>query len=260
MRLIYTTSMPSPSSQHGGIFTYILIGIVLFAALGYAISQNNIKTDFVSDEKARLIATELIAQGNAVKDTVSKMRLRGIKRTELSVVNTIMTSATYNNSNCTSATCKIFDPAGGNISFPMPIAGATNTPDTYWGFYNNLSIQDLDTVTSEGYRSRIFMMLADVNQKVCRQINNLLHGVDLNTDLAGSVNAPGGAPWDGTLYTGPYAMGRTQFLPLTSSKDDACMPYTTNWFFWKDITATSNGLSLPAGKHYYYIVTLSPSR
>lgn len=251
--------MKSHSSQSGNIFFYILLGIVLFAALGYAASRSYISTDGVSDEKAKLIATELIAQGNTIKGAVTRMRLRGVQRNELSVANAVMTSAMYNNSNCTSTACRIFDPAGGNVSFPLPISGATNTPDVYWGFYTNLNIENIDTTTSEGYRSQIFMMIADVNKKVCRQINNLLHGVDLNADLTGTAVYPGVAPWDGVLYTSPYSLPESTFSPLLNTKDAFCMPFTNSWTWWTTINAKTT-VSIPAGTHYYYIVTLSPSR
>ena len=51
-------------SERGGVFLYILIGIVLFAAVSYAVSRSiNLgagDTNMVQEEKARLEVTQIL--------------------------------------------------------------------------------------------------------------------------------------------------------------------------------------------------------
>ena len=56
--------MVNRECQRGSVFFYILIGIVLFAAVSYAVSQSiNIgagDTSMIQDEKARLEVTQIL--------------------------------------------------------------------------------------------------------------------------------------------------------------------------------------------------------
>lgn len=65
-------------SQRGSAILMILIGIVLFAALGYAFMRNTTgSTAMMTNEAAKAAATELASCANAVQMATKRLQLRG---------------------------------------------------------------------------------------------------------------------------------------------------------------------------------------
>jgi hypothetical protein len=71
MRRIY-----SPSQRGSGLLMILMI-VVLFAALSYAISRQATGTKGLSEERYKLVASEVIDAGTRFADTVSRLRLKG---------------------------------------------------------------------------------------------------------------------------------------------------------------------------------------
>lgn len=106
--------------QRGNILFLILLAVVLFAALAYAVtsSMRGGGKDG-GDEKAEAQASELFNYFSQLDATVQRMMLTGgIKDYELNFYQDSADKYVYgslDNTNCTEARCRVFDPAGGGM-------------------------------------------------------------------------------------------------------------------------------------------------
>ena len=87
------------SDQRGNIFFYILLAVVLIAALSLAIASSMRGNSGISNERINLVASEVIESGSRLAETVARLRLRGIASTAISFENSTVTG--YANAACT---------------------------------------------------------------------------------------------------------------------------------------------------------------
>lgn len=245
MRLIYTTSMSSPSSQHGGIFTYILIGIVLFAALGYAVSRSHVKTEFVSDEKARLLGAEIITRGNQIKEAVSKIRLKGYPENQISFLATGQ-SVNYTNPNCTTNECLVFNTSGGGLGYDYILVNALSSPDLVTTNDNQWVFSASNRVANTGTNndSQLIAYAANLSLNVCKNINVLLGIHDLNTAIPTQTAKGAG------VFVGTYGAAGTITNALIDGKIAGCVRI-----------ASFSGSAIPTGTYtnpYVFYQVLIP--
>jgi hypothetical protein len=83
--------MKRTPAERGNVMFYILIAVALLAALIFAVAQSgrgNIQQ--VSEEKARLFATEIIQYTGTMANGVAQLRLRGVRDTEISFDNPVV--------------------------------------------------------------------------------------------------------------------------------------------------------------------------
>ena len=188
--------MTSSASQSGNVLFYILLCIALFAALGYALSRNRVSNDGVSEQKAKLIASEVIAYSNLVTDTVSKLRLRGCTESGFEFSTSGYQLANGSNANSTnsnapaSGTCTLFDINGGNIMpkvFTEGFSGSPTGGNSKPGHARVRAYQivNIGTTGATGTASAndLILSFAYINRNVCLAINNIL-----------GINNPGGEP------------------------------------------------------------------
>lgn len=125
----------------GSALFLILIAVVLFAALTYAITQSNRGDgNSMSKEGATIQITRLFNFGSEVRAAVNKLLLKGCSIEELSFEND--TVGGYTNANSPSnRSCHIFDIAGGGVAFPFSQMYQANNEliNTYGDFNWNIS-------------------------------------------------------------------------------------------------------------------------
>src|SRR5262249_36573959 len=109
------------NSQNGNVLFYILIAVVLLAALSYAVALSG-RGNFnaVTEEKAKLLATQIIEYANIMSNAAAQVRLRGIKDTDLCFDNAGWGNADYTNPSCSDSATKIFDLKGGGVTWARP--------------------------------------------------------------------------------------------------------------------------------------------
>jgi hypothetical protein len=158
-------------SERGNILLYILICIVLLAALSYAVSNSTRSgsTGFLSDGQESALATEILTYANHVKTAVAKLNLRGCTDDQLNFDNDVV--AGYTNAGAPSDdSCDLFAPTGGALTWVTPAAEVTASPWFYSGrvvvhqdsgFASSNSADDADLV----------MMLMDIPSGLCAKIN-----------------------------------------------------------------------------------------
>ncbi|MCE7886764.1 MAG: hypothetical protein DYH13_04575 [Alphaproteobacteria bacterium PRO2] len=186
-------------TERGNVMFYILIAVALLAALIFAVAQSgrgNIQQ--VSEEKARLYATEIIQSTGTMANGVAQLRLRGVRDTEISFDNP---SVPYPNANCADDTCKLFHPAGAGLTYAAPdmqwldesAASATGFGVVggmigQWYFPYNTCVWQVgaggdNCHADNSDNTELMVWLPWVKREVCLQINQLL-----------GIPNPGGEP------------------------------------------------------------------
>lgn len=182
------TPTPAPrfsSSRHaekGNIFFFIFIGVVLFAALSFAVSNMMKSGDptRVAEEKARLYAGEILDLGRKTKEVIQDLRISNSCRTEeISFENTTLAGYAF----ATRDVCKIYNPAGGAMSYSAPpkdwVDGSQAGASAIYGeiyFPSDVCVQDVAQggtgCESDGEDNEdLVMILPFIKPEICEQIN-----------------------------------------------------------------------------------------
>ena len=163
------------SSERGNVLFYILVAVALLAALSLAVSQSGRgNVNKLTEEKARLYATDMIEYANIVAASVGQLRLRGCDSDEISFENDDVSG--YTNANApTDNTCHVFHLSGGGVDWKQTPAEAINDGNANHYFYNAANeVELIGTTCGTSACSELLMLVQDLSQQVCIQINNLL--------------------------------------------------------------------------------------
>lgn len=161
-------------AESGNVLVYVLIAIVLFAALNFTLSRQTDSTEAgaLDQNKAELYATELITYAANVKEAYDKMEFSGAKLEDIDF--TPPSAATFN----TAPTIKkIFHPDGGGlnpVTLPEKVGITTLTDPVagwYLGRFNNVEWTGADTTKTD-----IVLTAYGIAQSVCGFINQKITG------------------------------------------------------------------------------------
>jgi hypothetical protein len=195
-------------TERGAVFIYILMAIVLLAALTYAVSHGNRGgTSTLTDQQAKLAAQEIIDYGNTVATAVQKLRLRGCSDTEISFENDASSIADYTNPNApTDKSCHVFDINGGNVTrqifneaFFEPLLSNPVTP--YFFFASGSAFKGFgEDCTAEDCLDLITYIL--VQENICSAINK----------MADVFSIPEDSDQIGNTFIGSYNVSTTTIV------------------------------------------------
>lgn len=171
------------NAQRGSVIIFILIGIVLFAALSYTIMQSfqvgTGPTDRASEDTSRLNAGNILDFARAVQLNVTDMKLNGIPPSAVNFIRP--TDAGFDTP---PHAAKIFHPEGGGAKFVpvwIDIDDIEQATATDWAF-------PMNTIPDVGSGSVRLLTLVRVPIGVCRQINQMLVGSTNIPTFTGSVD------------------------------------------------------------------------
>ncbi len=180
-------------SESGNALFYILTAIILLAAVSYAVSRSNRDiSGNLSEDRTRMLATEIIDYTDTVKQAWAKLRLSGVAIESLSFAhpNDIMNN--YGPYGAHPAS-EIFNPAGGGVIFKPPPADALDESSPqfamgqdYW-YGTDSQILDVGTTCGSNACSDMLVTAFPLKQSVCIQINKLV-----------GIDNPGGLPPEGS--------------------------------------------------------------
>lgn len=188
-------SKQNHSEEHGSVIFYVLIAIVLFAALSFAVGRMNRGSADINRETSALRSSELLQYAAAVKSAVQAARVAQCQDSDISFANNF--SSTYDNANTVSNECKIFSPAGQAVFWQKPSDNISNGRD--WIYSGATQIQGIGTDCGDESCSDLMMVLEDISEMLCIRLNENL-----------SVTNPSGAPPADsgetfTKFTGTYS-------------------------------------------------------
>lgn len=164
----------SRSSEAGNAMIYILIAIVLFAALTMIISRqgDNSEGGALDSERSEIAATQIIQTSMQLKQGVDQMLYSGSKPDTLDFV-TPDDEPTY--STGPSFVHKVFHPSGGGLILqPLPqqaVKQVSADPPARWYIGRFLNIEWTNTVDEE-----VLMVAHQISEPVCRAINQKILG------------------------------------------------------------------------------------
>lgn len=166
-------------TESGNVLFYILIAVALLAALTFAVSHSNRNnSDILSDERARLFASEIIEFGNNMASAVSQLRLRGVAVDDLCFDDTNWGVNDYDHSPaCSDDLNKIFHVSGAGIIWseaPSEAMDSTATPDNLWHIYGDNEVEQVGTTCGAAGCADLVLITDELQENVCRQINDLL--------------------------------------------------------------------------------------
>lgn len=233
-------------AQSGSIFFYILLGIALFAAISYAISQamrlGGGSMNVANEEKMRLVYSEIQQQVEAHRVAIRQMIANGVSVDAISAE--VPVYYPHPNPNCTSDACKLYSPNGGGLEWykhsilnstltdvPNEVDQWTYAPNgVYWTWYSY-----------KGTSSPDLIYAARVTKDFCNFIDKTL-GITADVDTFPPVTL-------GFLYvigaTPRDMIGTVDHIYSLTSPDQAAF-----------LMGKSEGCFLRDPGHDYYYVAL----
>jgi hypothetical protein len=192
-------------AQCGNAFVIILILIVLLGALTVTMTrmgQNG--SEDISQEQARVIASQVLRQAKTMENAVSSLLSRGCSINQLSFENSVVTG--YANAvSPAGQSCWLFSQSGAGMAFPKPPAKSNDGSNWFFGVNTTVGGvgPERETKTFPPVQSiDLVMFLPLVDLTVCQAINKTLNivtadamppnvfGLDIFFKYSASSNAP----------------------------------------------------------------------
>lgn len=207
-------------SDGGNVLFLILVAVVLFAALSYAVTQSS-RGGGNAESEVSLIKTAQITQyGNQIKFAVDRLMLvNGCAESELSFEHADLNAGYVNAGAPTDNSCHVFHTDGGGVTYlepPSDWLGVTPSSlgynvyyDQWYGdwFITGSDVSDIGTGADD-----LILVLPFVSRALCLQINNS-SGIDnpsgeppQDVAVAFDIN-----PFDGDLTTDKVLSGTDGF-------------------------------------------------
>ncbi len=169
--------------ERGNALIYVLIAIVLFAALSLTLGRQTDtgEASTLSDEKAELYATQIMSYAAQAKSAVDQMLF-----SNASIANLDFTLPTEAGFNTAPDLNKVYHPDGGGLNpgrlADEVIAQTTADPAAGWymGRFNNIEW----TATSG---TDVILIAWQINKKVCEKINLKITGSATIATLTDSI-------------------------------------------------------------------------
>lgn len=211
-------------SESGNALFYILLAVALLGSLSYAVSQNmRGGVQGLTEERQKLLATDILEFSDVVAKAVSQLRLRGSQFSEFSFAHPDL-AAGYGVYGGADAEHEIFNPAGGAIVYKDANSESMTTPGPYLFAANN-EVEQIGTTSGAAASSDLLLILQPLVRDVCIQINDIL-GI-----TAAGVAPPQDTEIDtGTVFAGTASYDQTisdESAALTT-RNAACFEDTTN--------------------------------
>lgn len=240
-------------AESGNVMIYIFLGIALFAALSFAVA--NIMRSGTGDPKREVMAlysSDVIQYGDGLKRAVQAMHIRGLADDEISFespkLNLNYAHPVSAPNQCTTDSCRVFQPAGGGVSYMKPLerwldaAGAADTLYGDWFFPGEVCVEDAGMggagCESDGEDNEdLVAVLPWIRRELCIDINNKL-GI---TNPGGNPPVAGGAAWGSgnARFLGTFA---EEAIIARGGQTAGCLqgagiPPSNSYFYYKVLLA-----------------------
>lgn len=186
--------MAQISDSRGNAIFIVLILIILFTALYMTIGRS-LRVDSgtgVSQEKASLLATEMVSYGSRISTIISMLKAKnGCAATTISFDNAIVTGTYVNAASPTGDICHVFKSGGGGLSWMVPAVGASTATTPQYIFTGDARVTSIGTTAAE-----LIMFLPNVDPLVCQEVNLTLGSSTIPADTVGFGITP---------FTGSYS-------------------------------------------------------
>lgn len=203
--------------ESGSVITYILIAIILFAALSFAVSQMGRSGQDYRDETVQIQAGELMQFTNTLHRGVRTMKIDGVTENQICFDSDVWGHTDYNHTGCGVVTNRVFHPDGGGITLQQteerwydlasPVIATVNDPGE-WVISARYEVTNAGSdgggANTLAENAELMIATAPLRDQLCNRINTLL-GYDPSTPpavAAGTHDALSAAKFDGTFSNG----------------------------------------------------------
>ncbi len=201
-------------AESGNVLFLILIAVVLFAALSYAVSQTmrSSGSSGTAQESGKIDSAYLLQFPTSVRQAIVRMKLaRSYTNEDISFVHPGDT--TYGTFG-TNPTKEVFHPQGGAVVYQAPPAQIND--GTQWVFNGDIEINGQGTTAGTSSSSDLVAFLPGVRQDVCRYLNQ---GFDGGTPTTPPTVTVAG---ETTPFTGTFGYTSTISNAALDGKDSYC--------------------------------------
>tara|TARA_B100000378_G_scaffold276927_1_gene275904 strand:- start:1255 stop:1941 length:687 start_codon:yes stop_codon:yes gene_type:complete len=220
-------------ANQGNVLFIILIAIVLFASLTYAVTRTTQTGSNIDSEQNVLAVGEVLQYASSLRTAVAQIIAfqPNFDIDTLSFENDA--DADYDNANCTDGSCKVFDPAGGGLNWNTSPPQGINDGSSYVYSVRN-RIEGVGSDSPSGLSTDLALLLPNVTQAACEAFNEALR-LDIPSIPQEEDNTIGTSKYAGGSW--PYGGGT--YMSFT---DDV---------IWGEKAAC---FELSAGTYYFYAV------
>jgi hypothetical protein len=200
-------------AQQGNVLFLILIAVVLFAALSYAVSQTmrGGSDKGVTEEKARVNSVYIHQFPTSIRQAMLRMRVsNNLGQNEVSFAHP--GDVTYGVFG-TDPAREVFHPQGGAVPYQTPPAGINDGTD--WIFNGSLEVANVGITPGTAAGADLIAMLPGVSLEICTYLNEGFSGV---SSPPPSLNLVG----ENTQFTGTYTYNDTISDAALDGKDAFC--------------------------------------
>lgn len=192
-------------NEQGNLFVFILLGVILFAALAMTFTRGaqSVNTGKLSKKQAQMIAQQMIDYSNKVAHRVDYLLSKGCSETQFNF-NAPPTATNYTNTNApTDGSCDVFTKL--RPLDPFEIGGTTQAITTgsessmeNWTF-RAYAVAPMGVGPTDTEKADLTLWTYYVRDEVCLAINNIL-GIENPSD--GKPPRDTDFDWGGNLYNG----------------------------------------------------------
>ena len=196
-----TNTMSTRQNEKGNALFLILIAVVLFAALSYAITQSNRSSGNAGRETNTISGTTITQYTSGIRTGITRMLLRGTATADLEFHDPANYAAPFTN--------EVFHPDGGGVGYQTTdpnVVDAVIPTGTHvtqnWYFLVDKAVTNIATTTGD-----VVAVLVDVKRGICEQLNQQIRGTTAipNAMVAvpmATMSTDGGTAFAGTDISG----------------------------------------------------------
>lgn len=215
-------------NARGNALIFILVIIALLSALTITITRMGETENDVSREEATLKASQIARYMLSLKGAVDKLIASGVSENDIcfdhdnfkngSAAESFYFSACDNSAN------KLFAPEGAGLS----ARPATDfLPDSYWGVWGHLAIEDVGTTAPE-----LVMQMTGVSLPVCVELNRMS---GLGAPQSDTASSPPRFLGTYGAYNSSFALG--DMWTDLEGKQSGCRQSGTGYFYYQVLLA-----------------------
>jgi len=194
--MLRALSLRSRKNESGNVFMFILIGVALFAALGYSVAKGfrSDTSSTLTKKQVELAADDILTYAQKVSRTVDRLRRNGCSESEISFENPVVSGYAFT----TRDKCKVFDTAGGGLTWKDFDKVYDLSKNYHVSGTQNMVFHGENGLASIGDPSKneLIMYVPAIKEDVCFTLNKKL-GLGYNT-IDGAGISLGSLKFNGT--------------------------------------------------------------
>jgi hypothetical protein len=200
---MFSDTVQYKDTERGNALFLILIAVVLFAALSFAITQSNRSTGSSAGEETNTVSGSNVTQyGSAIRTGLTRLLVRGITLED--VLFDIPGSTDYDTVH---PTRQVFHPRGGAVVFQEPDSNLVEAGGKWVFFF--AAVRDMATTAPDAVA-----VLTNVKRGVCQQINRNIFGSTTIPTLPTAITA---SALDAATYDDSAVIGNSFDLNSTGT-------------------------------------------